>query len=181
MASVAKVDKFQTVSGTTYNNVVNVSTYSTYLSNVGFSNVSLGTSGAWNTNPTSTSGIELLSFNYQPKFSNSKLLIQSSTFNISESSNVADAFRVSCFGGTTFLGFNYFSPYNSAFNGGYGTTMGGSRVFLVADSWGTDSRTFSVRVESSGSTGSYYYINYSYGGTAWQQSPLSLTITEMQV
>lgn len=180
MTSFAVVDKFQTTAGATYNNVVQVQTQSVTWAANGYNSVSLGSSSGWGSAPTSTTGAELMSFAFQPKFATSKLYLQTSSMNVSESSNVADAFRMSAFGGTTLLGWNQFAPGHWAWNGGYNNTMGGSRLSFVCDSWGTDSRTVSIRLDSSGSAGAYYYFNYSYGGTSWTMSPFHVTIMELQ-
>lgn len=139
--------------------------------------VSMGTPGSFNSAPTSTTGIELLSTTFQPKFSNSIILVKTNTIGWTETSNVSDDSRIACFAGSTLLawqmsGLIYFVSSNSNQN----FQLNGLHGFT--NSWGTDNRTISLRMENSGLVGAYYRINFRDVST-WQPAPIHLTLMEI--
>jgi hypothetical protein len=135
-----------------------------------------GTFGG-STNPTSTSGTLYHSFNFTPKFANSKLLLQSTNLLMGEFSNVQDEFFMAAFYDTTrvalvvatapamataSLNFGFYS-FNNLFN-----------------SWGTTEKTIGIRIGSSGSGASMYAnTNYQYNTFGADNRIMSFTIMEV--
>jgi hypothetical protein len=135
-----------------------------------------GTFGG-STNPTSTSGTLYHSFNFTPRFSNSKLLLQSTNLLMGEYSNVADEFCMGAFYDTTrvalvvatapamatsSLNFGFYS-FNNLFN-----------------SWGTTEKTINIRIGGSAGGGSMYAnTNYQYNVFGSDNRIVSFTLMEI--
>ena len=93
---------------------------------------------------SATSGVEYTTFNFTPNFSNSKLLLTSSTFMFGEGNNISDGMvAFATYGGNTIIG----SVCNYA---GYDHWAGAKDTAFVSfnhlfDSWGTTQKAISIR------------------------------------
>lgn len=157
------------VTSTTVASVYNVSDYNLAATP--------GTSNQFGSNPTSTEGLQLLTTTFQPRFADSFILLQSSQIDVSESTNESDDVRIFAHAGTTLLGLNMasipFESFGGSFNA-YNMTL-----MIVANSWGTDSRTIRLGMSSTNNTNrAGYYVNQRYLSNH-AVAPYSLTITEI--
>jgi hypothetical protein len=136
-----------------------------------------GTGQQFGSNPTSTEGLQLLTTTFQPKFADSWILLQSTSIDVSESVNNSDDVRIFAHASTTLLGINMASiPYE---NFGGSLNSYNMTLMIVANSWGTDSRTIRMGMSATNNTSpASYYVNQRYlaGHTV---APYSLTITEI--
>jgi hypothetical protein len=181
--SIVKFNRWKWSDGTNRNHIVQSVTASSTTVAGWYSNVTSdltttpGTANQFASNPTSTQGLQLLTTTFQPKFADSWILLQSSQIDVSEYSNNSDDVRIYAHAGTTLLGSNMASiPYES---------MGGSlnaynmTLMVVANSWGTDSRTIRLGMSSTNNTSTaYWYVNQRYLSNH-TVAPYNLTITEI--
>jgi hypothetical protein len=139
--------------------------------------ISLGSNSAYTAAPTSTTGIELLSTTFQPRSATSIIIVKTNPIGFTETSNVSDDTRMSCFAGTTLLGWNHSGLlYTISSNNNQNIQMNGLHAWTT--SWGTDNRTISLRFDTSGANGTYYRINFR-DVSSWQAAPIHLTIMEI--
>lgn len=179
MASIGYFNQMQNTSGVVYNNIVQVINVGTTSIGGGNGTYSLGSSSGYTTAPTSTSGITLVSLDFLPKFSTSKIVINTSPIAVAENSNVADDYRLFAHASTTLLGWVTSGIANQNFSGGLGSTLGGAHLHCSANSWGTTVRTIRIGLDTSGNSSSSYFLNYAYGGS-YANSPFVVTVMEMQ-
>jgi hypothetical protein len=139
--------------------------------------VTPGTANQFGSNPTSTEGLQLLTTTFQPRFADSWILLQSSQIDVSESANQSDDVRIFAHASTTLLGMNMASiPHESM---GSGLNAYNMTLMIVANSWGTDSRTIRLGMSSTNNTSAAnYYVNQRYLSTH-TVAPYTLTITEI--
>jgi len=170
MTSTMRFDKWENSLGQPYGSVLQVVSSQTINS---FS----GTFGG-STNPTSTSGILYHSFNFTPKFSNSKLLLQSTNLIIGEFSNVADEFFMAAFYDTTRVAMVV--PSTPAMSSSGSLNFGFYSFNNLFNSWGTTEKTINVRIGGSGSGGSMYAnTNYQYNNFGSDNRVMSFTLMEI--
>lgn len=92
MSSIV-TNRWQWSDGTNRNHIVQ-SVMGSTTSFFTTSSSSLGASGTMTSEPTSTSGVSVLTMSFTPKYSNSYILIKSSNIGVVETSNVSDDFRI---------------------------------------------------------------------------------------
>jgi hypothetical protein len=140
-------------------------------------NTLTGTFGG-SANPTSTSGTLFHSFNFTPKFSNSKLFLQSTNLIMGEYANVSDEFFMAAFYDTTRAALVVPSAAYTHFAGSL--NLGFYSFNNLFNSWGTSEKTINIRVGSSGSGGSMYAnTNYYYNVFGSDNRIMSFTIMEI--
>jgi hypothetical protein len=127
--------------------------------------------------PSSTGGVQLLTTSFTPRFSNSRILIETSNIPMSESSNNTNQFRIFAHAGSTLLGWSMSGIWNGNFSGSLATNLSGQYLHVLANSWGTDTRTIRLAVDADLNSTSSVNIHYSYGGS-WLRPDINLTITE---
>ncbi len=136
-----------------------------------------GTFGG-STNPTSTSGTLYHSFNFTPRFSNSKLLLQSTNLLMGEYSNVGDEFFMAAFYDTTRVAMVV--PSSPAMASRDSLNFGFYSFNNVFNSWGTTEKTISIRIGSAGAgTSMYANTNYQYNLFGTENRVMSFTIMEI--
>jgi len=181
--SIVKFNRWKWSDGTNRNHIVQtVNVTSTTVAGL-YNNVDYnlaatpGVGQQFGSNPTSTEGLQLLTTTFQPKFADSWILLQSTQIDVSESVNNSDDVRIFAHASTTLLGSNMASiPYESMGNSYNAYNM---TLMIVANSWGTDSRTVRMALSATNNTSSAsYYVNQRYV-TANTVAPYSLTITEI--
>ena len=177
MASIGIFDKMQRTDGSTYNNVLQVASTQSNAISTTLGTTNLG-SMDYTIAPRSTDGTSLLTLTFQPKFSTSKIMVLTSSFDISESSNGGDDYRLAAFAGSTLLGWRSsgISAYSAA--GSLNFTYG-FHLHVLANSWGTDSRTVELRVSATGGSTSIYQFNNRYS-SSWLASNYRMTVMEIQ-
>ena len=170
MASTLRFDKWEDSLGNVNNSIIQVVSSDT-------TNSLTGTIGA-STNPTSTSGTLFHSFNFTPKFSNSKILIQSTNVIIGEYANAQDEFFMAAFYDTTRVAMVVPTvPYASALNS---YNFGFYSFNNVFNSWGTTEKTISIRV-GAGSSGGSMYVNTNYYYNQFGSDNRVVTFTLMEI
>ena len=140
-------------------------------------NTLAGTFGG-STNPTSTSGTLFHSFNFTPKFSNSKLLLQSTNLVMGEQSNIGDEFFMAAFYDTTRVAMVVSTAAYVHFSNNL--NLGYYSFNNLFDSWGTSQKTINIRVGSAGTGGSMYANsdgNHNFFGSS--NRVMSFTIMEI--
>ena len=153
------------------------------VNHVTTSRMSQNTSGA--TDISATSGREYTTFNFTPKFANSKLLLTSSTFMFGEGNNISDGYvAFATYGGNTIIG----SVCNYS---GYDHWSGAHDTAFVSfnhlfDSWGTSQKAISIRVQSNGGTPTMR-VNYPTGSNTYvsqfnspNRHQVTFTMTEIK-
>ena len=181
--SIIRANRWKWSDGTNRNHIVqSVTVSSTAISSVYNTSVhdlatTPGTCNQFGSNPTSTEGLQLLTTTFQPKFADSWILLQSSQIDVSEYSNNSDDVRIFAHASTTLLGSNMASiPYESM---GSSLNAYNMTLMIVANSWGTDSRTIRLGMSSTNNTSpAYWYVNQRYVSNH-TVAPYSLTITEI--
>ena len=181
--SIIRCNRWKWSDGTNRNHIVqSVNVTSTTVASL-YGNVDYnlattpGTGNQFGSNPTSTEGLQLLTTTFQPRFADSWILLQSSQIDVSESSNQSDDVRIFAHAGTTLLGLNMahipYENFGSSLNA-YNMTL-----MIVANSWGTDSRTIRMGMSATNNTSpASYYVNQRYLSNH-TVAPYSLTITEI--
>ncbi len=150
----------------------------TYLSNQTLS----GSLDYSNTALTATNGTTWDSFSFTPKFSNSKILFQTSTISCNESSNISDGFWAIVTDGTTLFAKTAstvdYTSWKSSLNAGF---ISFNHAF---DSWGTTTKSLQVRFgnQGGGQAGSQN-VNYNsaYGNNNIDPSSREIGITIMEI
>lgn len=141
-------------------------------------------SASGNSTVTATSGTQYTSFTFTPSFATSKLLLLSSNILIGEYLNNADCLYMSAtHGGDTLIGsvmcYSGYSHWASGFDTAF---VSFNHLF---DSWGTSTRTISIRVGAT-SNPSYIAVNYPNAATEYanqfnspNQHEVTFTILEI--
>jgi len=170
MASTLRFDKWENTLGQPYNSIIQVVSSDTTSSLT-------GTIGA-STNPTSTSGTLFHSFNFTPKFSNSKILLQSTNVIIGEYANAQDEFFMAAFYDTTRVAMVVPTvPYSSAASS---LNFGFYSFNNIFNSWGTTQKTISIRVGAASSgTSAFVNTNFFYNTFGSPNRVVSYTIQEI--
>jgi hypothetical protein len=126
--------------------------------------------------PTYNAGMELTRMNFQPKSSESYLLIEGPPIPVQETQNVADDFWIAVFKSNgDRLGASGHSMSHENWNPQAGLLC--LRVWVK--SWGTSSDNLRVRVYTSGSSGNHYLYN-TVNSANYENPPLTFTITEIK-
>jgi hypothetical protein len=169
MSSIIRANIWQNSAGVAYNNVIQ-------FASATFEGIASSTLG----HPPNlqTQGILLFSISFTPRFSNSKILVQTSTIEIHEQSNVLDVPWIALWRDTNFICANSGSALFSSFAGNL--NMAHHSFNHVVDSWGTSGATLQIRAGMGVSTGQLFYVNgnttYNYPGN---QSRISCTVMEI--
>ena len=129
--------------------------------------------------PTSQSnGVAIFNINFTPLSLTSNILIQTSTIEIHEQSNVLDVPWIALWVGSTFYFANSGSAPYTSFSGSL--NMAHHSLNHVISSWGTSQQTVQIRAGMGISTGNTFYINgntsYQYAGSS---ARISCTIMEI--
>jgi hypothetical protein len=183
--SIAKFNRWQWSSGQNRNHLVQATnTVSSSVS--GALNQGIvyqiaaapGTNNQFTSNPTNTEGLTLLTTTFQPKYADSWILLQSTNIDASEVGNPSDDVRIFAHAGSTLLGVNRGSLSFESFRSSsqcYNMTL-----MVVANSWGTDSRTIRLGISSTNNSSqtANWYINNRYDSSQ-AIAPYSLTIMEI--
>lgn len=134
-----------------------------------------GTLGAGSATPTSGQGSQLTSFNFTPKFSTSKLLLQSSAVVVGEYNNVQNDFYMAAYYGSTLVALQRNSAAHFHFSGSL--NLGWLSFNHIFNSWGTSTETISIRI--GGDQGSSMYANYPYFTNVYSGGTAGFTLTEV--
>ena len=121
------------------------------------------TSGTGGGDPTSNSvGMELFSFSFTPVSSSSRIFFIGPTVSVSEHSNAGDWGWISCWRGTTLIGYNTSQNTYGAFASGL--YAGNPSLNVSCASWGTSAQTIKIRAGGNGSA----YVNHlpNYGASS---------------
>jgi hypothetical protein len=140
------------------------------------SQASSSASGAPN---SQSNGIALFNINFTPLSATSNILVQTSTIEIHEQSNVLDVPWVALWVGSTFYFANSGSARYDCFASSY--NMAHHNLNHVISSWGTSTQTVQIRAGmGTGGGGQTFYVNgntaYYYSGS---QARISCTIMEI--
>jgi len=177
MSSVGIFEKMQLSDGSVYNNVLQVKSTESSAISTNMGNIALGAGAGSGSAPTSDQGTQLLTITFQPLYSTSKILLYTSSFDVGETSNVSDDYRIAAFANTTLLGWRSSGFSANAAIGALNFSYG-FHLHLMANSWGTDSRTVQLRFSASGSSTAYTFNNrYS---SSYAVAPYRMTIMEIQ-
>ena len=134
-----------------------------------------GTLGAGSATPTSGQGTQLASFNFTPKFSTSKLLLQSSAVIVGEYNNVQNDFYMAAYYGSTLVALQRNSGAHFHFAGSL--NAGWLSFNHIFNSWGTSTQTISIRI--GGDNGTSMYANYPYFTNVYSGGTAGFTLTEV--
>jgi hypothetical protein len=181
--SIVQFNKWKWADGTNRNHLVQMvnvtsSAIANYFGDGGTRmEATPGTGNQFSSDPTSTEGVQLLTTTFQPRFADSYILLQSTNIDVSESNNQSDDARIFAHAGSTLLGHNLASVSYESFGNSYNAYN--MTLMIVANSWGTDSRTIRLGMSSTNNTNaSYWYINHRYQSN-YAVAPYSLTIMEI--
>lgn len=176
MTSSVYFNSMQNTSGATYHNVIQVVYASVTVT--GSSTYTFPAS-SFNSLPSSSGGVQILTTTFQPKFANSKILVETNNIPMCErDGNYTNQFRIFAHAGSTLLGWSYSGIWNGNFPSSYAYNLGGQYLHCLADSWGTDNRTIRLAVDADLGSSSPLFIHYSYTGS-WVVPPITLTLTEL--
>jgi hypothetical protein len=128
--------------------------------------------------PANTStGIFIDQFEFTPKFADSTLVLETSMLTIYESSNVTDDFRIYAFETSTprILGFARASSQYDSFGGALNSARFALRTTF--SSWGTDTRSINIRMDTSGTNSAVMGFNGRYA-SSFAPAPFYVTIME---
>ena len=92
---------------------------------------------------TNTSGYQIFQTGFTPKYSNSKIIIQTSNIHIEEQSNIGDWGWVGAWYDNTLVAFVYGSPHYSHFSGNLNFTI--HALNHSFSSWGTTNKNINIR------------------------------------
>ena len=134
-------------------------------------------SGSGNTITTST-GYQLFNTAFTPKYSNSKIIIQTSTFLAFETSNVGDWGWLAAWYDTTNVALVFSTPNNDNWSTGkFASWFSFNHSF---NSWGTTEKNIHIRGGTNGA-GYVFHQTYSYFPTSPSSSQtVGLTIMEVK-
>ncbi len=176
MSSELSFDKIQNTSGSTYHSIVQTKTVRTTMIG-GTYNIFTFPASNFDNLPTSSTGVQILTTTFQPRFSNSKILVQTNNIPMHEFTNQVNQFRIFAHANTTLLGWDMSGFWNGNFSGSLASNLGGQFLYAVTDSWGTDNRTIRLGVDADANSSVSLYIHWSYGDS-WVEPETILTITE---
>ena len=126
---------------------------------------------------TKTDGYELFDTAFTPKYSNSKIIIQTSNVMIAEEANVGDWGWLSAWYDTTNVAFVFGSPsYNSFANAYNFTILSFNHAF---NSWGTTEKNIHIRGGMNGAS-KILHQSLSYYPTSPSTQTVGLTIMEVK-
>jgi hypothetical protein len=185
MTSILKVSTIQNTAGgaptaadlglNVTGSVIQVVTYltnQTLSGNIAYSNTVL----------TATDGTTWGSFSFTPKFSNSKILFQTSTISCNESANQSDGFWAIVTDGTTLFAKTAstvdYTSWQSSLNAAF---ISFNHAF---DSWGTTTKSLQVRFgNQGGGQAGFQNVNYNsaYGNSLVDPSSREIGITIMEI
>lgn len=171
MTSTMRFDKWENTVGQPYGTILQVvsSETTTMLS---------GTLGS-SANPTSTDGTLFHSFTFTPKFANSKLLIQSSNVYMGETSNIGDEFYLAAYYDTTRVALSAGGNSANSFSGSL--NIGIHSLNHVFNSWGTSTKTISIRVGSASNSGGSMYVNQNVSYNMFNSAARIVSFTVMEI
>lgn len=130
-------------------------------------------------NPTSTDGTQFHTFNFTPKFANSKILLQSSNVVMGEYANATDEFYMAAYYDTTRIAIVAPTAGHASFAAGYNVAFHSFNHMF--DSWGTTSKTIQVRVGSYASNVGSMYVNTNYYYNSFAAGTRNVSFTLMEV
>jgi hypothetical protein len=178
--SIAKFDEWRLPSGTIPQTMVQfVPVQSTPVSSTSdgtLVNLSTNNSVGYGSLPQFNTGLLVGSTSFTPLYNNSIIMLHTSHISMNEKSNVSDDFRLSAFADQTLLGWrssgvpywHFASNLNAAhFN-----------LHLMFNSWGTDTRTITVRADSGGGFGDFYHFNGRYTNSSSIVPPVQWYLME---
>jgi hypothetical protein len=120
---------------------------------------------------TESSGYQLFNTAFTPKYSTSKIIIQTSNILVEETSNVGDWGWLGAWYDTTNVAFVYSSPYYAHFSGNLNLAI--HSLNHTFNSWGTTEKNINVR---GGFNGAGYILHQSSGATYYPTSPSTQTV-----
>lgn len=130
-------------------------------------------------NPTSTDGTQFHSFSFTPKFSNSKILLQSSNVVMGEYANATDEYYMAAYYDTTRIAIVAPTAGHAAFASGYNVAFHSFNHMF--DSWGTSTKTIQVRVGSYASNVGSMYVNTNYYYNTFAAGTRNVSFSLMEV
>ena len=130
--------------------------------------ISVSGSGATVTN---SSGYQLFNTAFTPKYSTSKIIIQTSNVFVGEQSNAGDWGWLGAWYDTTNVAFVYGSPYATQFLNYYNLAI--QSLNHTFNSWGTTEKNINVR---GGMNGAGYILHQSSGASYYPTSPSTQTV-----
>lgn len=176
MSSELSFDKIQNTSGANYHSIVQTKTVRTRMLGGTYNSFTFPSANFDNL-PSSTSGLQILTTTFQPRFSDSKILVQTNNIPMTESSNQVNQFRIFAHAGTTLLGWDMSGLWNGNFASSLATNLSGQYLYAVTDSWGTDNRTIRLGVDADANSNVSIYLHWSYT-ESWLEPETIFTITE---
>lgn len=177
MTSIIKADNISTVAGT---GTISVAAGNTIVQpgmtlQIATSTYDGVVSTSANGSPSLSTGIQLFSVSFTPKFATSLILVQTSTISIEEIANSGDKGWLGLFDGDTFIAANSGGPLYTHFASNLNVTHVSLNNSWIAGS--TSTRTIQVRAGFDGGTA---YINgnstYNYTGNA---ARIQMTVWEI--
>lgn len=178
--STMKLDRWTSTSnGSAVQTLVQLNTYSTTLisSYEGLSAYNLnedGTTPSYDIPPVYNRGIHLTSFTFTPKYTNSRIFLETSLITAHETSNVSDDIRFFVVDGAgQLISWTRGSP-SYYFNAGWNSSV----FSLIGEfaSWGTEAKTLKLKADTSGGSPSYFF-NGRYN-SGYVVPPFYVTIME---
>lgn len=178
--STMKLDRWLTTSnGAAVQTLVQLQTHSTTLISSyegSYDNINRMGAPQYNDAPVYNKGIDLTSFGFTPKYTDSRIIIETSLISVHETSNISDDFRYFVVdGGGQLITWCRASSGYFNFASGYNTAVFSLRGEFA--SWGTEGKTLIFKADTSGSSSSSYSFNSRYN-VSRAFPPFYLTVME---
>ena len=126
---------------------------------------------------TNTSGYQIFQTGFTPKYSNSKIIIQTSNIQIEEQSNIGDWGWVGAWYDNTLVAFVYGSPHYSHFSGNLNFTI--HALNHSFSSWGTTNKNINIRGGMNGAGYIFHQNAANYVPSSPSTQTVGLTIMEV--